>query len=307
MRSMGAKRKKSSGEPSVVRRAGGVLAGGGFYVLRRVGMHVSVVLLYVAGVWCLWQYSARRQVLPDSAQTDASACPWLSPRDVAEINSTVQFGPGASLYDRDVCRRVAESYAGNAWIDRVDAVRRRFPDRVEVELAVRRPFACVRRAGRYYLIDSKGCRLPVSAGRSARDGYPSIEGVTAAPPAAGEAWADDSLPDPLRLIKALNGVLEGRGAGMKLVRVEVAPPAPGAYDDKPQLVAYTASGMEIDWGSYRQSRIHAIPDAEQKLAELERVLDAAPDPESVAYVCVRFLDGYIRPGRPARSAAGNGH
>jgi hypothetical protein len=291
---MASKKKKNKSKTksgsSVARKMAGGAGRGAAWLGRLLGVPVMAVLIYVAGSWCLWQYAARGAVRPSNPQTDAAGCPWLQPRDVVEINSAVSFGRRASMYDRGICSKVAARYDGNPWIERVVAVRRRFPNTIVVDLAVRRPFASVRSAGRFHVVDANACRLPVrSAGAGAAEvQYPVIEGIRVQAPVTGGNWQGRPIKDALRLAILLQEVLKGRGAGMRLASVEVVEEK-GSLDDLPQMVARTASGALIDWGSYSHNSSVLIPSVQEKRKELERVLaEDVADPATLKSVIVRY-------------------
>lgn len=287
------KKKKRSGESGAVRRASAAAGQGLRWMAKVAGVPLLAAVVYVAGVWCLWQYAAREAVPPVDPQTDAESCPWLAPRDVAEINSAVRFGGSASLYDRDICRRVAASYVDNAWVEEVVSVRRQFPDRMVVDLAIRRPFAYVRRGGRYYLVDRRGCRLPVKPASRPERGHPTIRGIRTPAPGTGELWKGRPLIDSLRLTETLGSVLQGRGAGLRLSSVQVTEQK-GSFDNLPQLVARTESGMVVDWGSYSDSKTYLYPSVEEKCREVEKVLDGVVDPAAIESIMVRYKGHSVR-------------
>ena len=261
---------------------------------RAAALPVIALAIYLAGTWCLWQDAARRAPPPAVPEVDARQCPWLSPADVAGINGGVQLAGKSTLFDRGVCRRVAAAYRGNPWVEKVVAVRRRFPGRLEVELAIRRPAAYVNRAGRYYTVDRTGSRLPISPAARPEARYPVIEGVISTAPPAGETWNDECLADALRLIELLDEVLDGRGSGLRLVSVEAVKPPRGSYDQRPQMTARTASGLTIDWGSFNESKSYALPSAAEKRDELERQIKLLPDPATVSCISVRFRHGFVK-------------
>jgi len=288
------KRKSKKAEDGLRSIALRGMGRGALWVGRMAGVPFMVVLIYVGGSWCLWQYAARGGVRPSDPKTDAASCPWLAPRDVAEINSAVRFGKRASMYDRDICNNVAERYRGNPWVERVVGVRRKFPNSVEVTLAVRKPFAYVRSNGRFILVDRSGCRLPVRSSAQSDGDYPTIEGIRGSAPATGRRWAGRPLQDALDLAGMLQRTLEGRGAAMRLAAVEVTEEK-GSVDDLPQLMARTDSGMVIDWGSVSDTSTALFPSAEEKCRELERVLDEeVSDPAAIHSVVMRYK-GMVTP------------
>lgn len=267
--------------------AAGAVSSAGLAMLRFAVLPGMAMLAYAGGVWALWQYAGLHAVQPADPQTDAAACPWLAPADVAAINGAARIGEGVTLYDRDLCRTAAGRYQANPWIQRVVAVRRVFPDRVVVDLAIRRPFACVRNGGSYHVVDRFGCRLPMQPGR--RNEFPcvAIEGIREQPPPVGGDWAGRQMGDALRLAELLMHELGNRGRGLRLDSVEVCA-AESALDGLPEFQARTESGMLIDWGSLNDIGGELLPSVEEKRRELARVLDRVDDPNRVETIMVRY-------------------
>ncbi|HOX07790.1 MAG TPA: hypothetical protein PK280_15425 [Planctomycetota bacterium] len=261
-------------------------------VLLAAALPLAALAVYCAAAIGLWHLAGSRAARPTVPQMDARRCPWLTPADAAAINSGVETAARGSLFDRDLCSRVERSYRESPWVDRVVAVRRRFPDCVEVELVVRQPYAVVHRDGLYHLVDIRGCRLPVAPSARPDARYPLIEGAKTAPPAPGEVWNDECVSDALRLAELLSDVLSRRGPGGRLTLIDVSKPARG-HDLRPQMIARTASGAEIDWGSFNEQRTREFPSVSDKRAELERQLDLIPDLSAVSRIRVRFRDGVI--------------
>jgi hypothetical protein len=270
--------------------------------LRPAALPLALLAIYCAGAWGLWLYAAGRSGRPSVPEIDARQCPWLAPADLAAINSGVARAGESSLFDRDLCRRIAGCCQDSPWVERVVAVRRRFPDRVEVALVIRQPFASVHRAGLYHLVDHLGCRLPVPAAIRPDGRYPVIDGVASAPPAPGDIWNDECLDDSLRLAGLLGEVLADRGPVARLTAIEAAKPAHG-HDTRPQMVAQLASGARIDWGSFNEARTCAFPSVSDKRGELERQLKLISDLSTVSCIRVRYRDGVVIP-RPEPLASG---
>jgi hypothetical protein len=297
---MAAARRRKIDQRGLAARVAGGAGGAALRVLKAAGVPLMALLIYVAGVWCLWQYAARGGVRPSAPQTDAEACEWLGPRDLAEINSAVRFGNRASMYDRGICERVAACYEGKPWIDRVVAVRRHFPNRIVVDLAIRRPFAYVRSGRRLILVDRGGYRLPVKSVTQRVKPCPVIDGVRENPPSGSGHWRSRGLADSLKLASLLKGLFAERSVNMRLADVEVTEQR-GTVDSLPQLVARTESGLLIDWGSFNESKSYLYPSVEEKRIELERALDEVTDPAGIESIMVRYRGCSVRP-KPGWSA-----
>lgn len=271
-------------------------------IMKPAAIPLAAAAIYFFAAFGIWQYGVANASHPSSARVDARSCPWLSASDVDAINADIHLSGQASMYDADLCRDVAQTYKKNPWVDQVVAVRRRFPDQVEVELVVRKPVAYVHRAGLYYMIDESACRLPVTPATRPDNRYPVLEGVASAPPAAGEAWNDEAVIDSLRLAEVLNEVLANRGSGGRLTGIDAK--AGSGYDKRPQMVAQLASGARIDWGSFRESKSHSLPSVNEKRAELEKQLAMITDLSTVSCIQVKYRKGTVTPRPPITAEGG---
>jgi hypothetical protein len=103
--------------------------------------------------------------------------------------------------DPQLCRRICDVLAGNAWVKRVRSVRKTSVPNVEISCDYRTPAAMVEGRGDFYLVDADRVRLPGHYGH-----HPSllvIRGVAGSPPAAGEVWTAPELTAGLAMIKSL--------------------------------------------------------------------------------------------------------
>ncbi len=306
---MATRNRRSFAAGDAFRRLAGPLGRSLAVALRFAGLPLAAAAIYAAGVWCLWQHAAADAARPCNPGTDAAACRWLSPTDVAELNDAVKLGPDRSLYDRDLCSAVAARYRESPWVERVVSVRRSFPDQVVVSLAVREPLAYVRCASGLVLVDRRGVRLPTRAARGAERNRPVVEGVHGSVPAVGAPWPGRALADALRLTEIVGEVTSGGNPGLRLTAVEVRDEQ-GSVDGLPQMTARTASGMVIDWGSLNDSSSYLYPSVGEKREELQRALRSLGDPAAIESVMVRYRGCSVKPresfpaaGAPAGPAA----
>jgi hypothetical protein len=205
----------------------------------------------------------------------------------------------------------SQGYVDNSWVEHVTSVRREFPDRLVVDLSIRRPVAYVRSGGRLYLVDREGFRLPVKLQRSGDPAYPVVQGVRAGIPSVGSRWEGRPVRDALLLVDLLGEVLAERGTAMALSGVTVVEER-GSLDELPQLVARTASGMIIDWGGWDETGSYLVPSVAAKRLELEKRLDQISDPEAIEAIMVRYptcpvkrRDELSQAGSPGAGAGGS--
>ena len=220
---------------------------------------VLAVALPVVGYVLGWQWLAARAAADPAARLAeapapiaiAEAPPWLRPADVRAIHLIGSDEREASLYDPQMTRRLAERYTANPWVRRVDYVRRRFPDRVDVSITVRRPVALVETAGRRFALDADGVRLPtIRAGAWARGsgpGRPLIVGLESGTPTPepGERWSDPRVGRALDLCAALAARFELSDQELRIV---LGRRGRGAAAREDYVIEW--AGASYHWGSF---------------------------------------------------------
>ncbi len=147
--------------------------------------------------------------------------------------------------DGDVCQRVAGVLAQNGWVRQVRAVRKIEPPFIEISCDYRTPAAMVSStSGDFFLVDAGRVRLP-----GQYRFHPSlmrVDGVSGAPPAAGEVWAAPELAAALAII----GTLEREPFRDQIVGVRVTNYRGRVDRRAPRIELLTdARNGRIIWGS----------------------------------------------------------
>jgi len=209
---------------------------------------------------------------------DAARTPeWLPQAEVARINSLGAAVKGRSLLDPDLASDLAACYLESPWVAQVLHIRRAYPNRLDVELAIRRPVAVVARAnGPAVVLDRTGVRLPVSA---VPDGLARISGVGSTPPPPGHQWQDVRIADGLRVLERYGALFSRTEAPLAKAKELFAPREirVGSWSrpsGRPSVEILTASGLVIVWGVDLPSGEGTVtgPPAEEKLATLAEIL-----------------------------------
>jgi hypothetical protein len=73
--------------------------------------------------------------------------------------SGILRSPGVSIFTADLCEDVAQAYAASPWVRRVLLVAKEFPNRLDVRLELREPFALVQVGGKCICVDEEGAPL----------------------------------------------------------------------------------------------------------------------------------------------------
>jgi len=261
-----------------------------------VGVLLAVAA-YAGLCAALWRTSGRGSdafVMVPQAITDAQAPDWLPAAEVARVNDLASAVQGRSILDPTLADDLAACYAESPWVSHTLHIRRAYPDRLEVALAIRRPIAVVDRAsGPPIVLDRAAVRLPASA---APDGLPRLEGVATPPPAIGEPWAGGRAADGLRVL-ARYGTLADRVEGFE--RFEARKVLVGEWsrqDARPVVEIRTAAGFPIVWGIDLPGGEASVsePSAEQKLAMLAEALPRiGGETRKIAYASVRQHSGVV--------------
>ena len=85
------------------------------------------------------------------------------PRDEARLSRhRPQRHPaqaGVSIFTAGLCEDVAQAYAASPWVRRVLLVAKEFPNRLDVQLELREPYALVQTASKCICVDEEGAPL----------------------------------------------------------------------------------------------------------------------------------------------------
>jgi hypothetical protein len=267
---------------------------------------ILVGLVAYAGLCAaLWRSGARggdAYVVVPRAIDGARAPKWLPHAEVARVNALGNVVRGRSMLDPDLASDLAACYLESPWVSRVLHVRRVYPNRLDVALAIRKPFAVVRRAsGPAIVLDRSGVRLPASA---APDGLPVLRGAAGIPPVPGQSWEEVRVRDGLRVLARYSTLVEGQGDAFAPREVSVREWS--RPDARPLVSVHTTGGFSIAWGVDLPSGEATItgPSARQKLTWLAGALrQLASDTGRISYISLRQRAGLVVKYR--RDAAGD--
>lgn len=115
---------------------------------------------------------------------------------------------GSSVMQRETLAAIAAAYRRNPWVEDVQEIKKQYPNKISVSLAVRQPAAWVEHAEGYMLCDMRGVRLPtVSVSPS---DLPILTGISTLLPSVGQQWQGSLVPMGISLIRTLkqNGLLQ---------------------------------------------------------------------------------------------------
>lgn len=186
------------------------LAGPVCLAFVRLVMFLVVTGACMAGVALLWHTALNDpRFRMDGETLSLAGAIRECPESVEELERIGKRFNGRSLLDPRIIADMESAYGESTWIKRIVRMRRRFPNRIEVEFLLRLPAAQVWADNRYWLIDREATILPVAGARGAFQALPEIVGVTSrvigTPPASGDRWADEGVVGALGILRAFWG------------------------------------------------------------------------------------------------------
>jgi hypothetical protein len=220
---------------------------------------------------------------------------------------------GYSAFDRDLLVQVRRRLAADPWISQVQQVRRAYTDKpgdtIEIDCTYRVPDALVKWRDGYWLVASDGYKLPerydpamVPNVMGQSSGLPPlriIEGVSHAPPSAGQKWVGDDLAAGLDMV----AVLSTDPVADAVLKIDVSNFSGRVDSREAHIVLITKYNTEIRWGrpasddqSFEISPAKKLQCLERIVAQYGRIDANQP------WIDVRFDTVRIPSGKPADDA-----
>ncbi|MBI5367961.1 MAG: hypothetical protein HZA54_13055 [Planctomycetes bacterium] len=231
----------------------------------------------------------------------------LDPRSLAVIarpqwaGSGIDFSVGAnfpyagrvSIFEKDLVAHLAGYYGQNPWVARVVRIRKELPNRLRVQLEIRKPVAAVEQKGSYYLVDRDAVRLPGKYPRRPDLAYdvPVLIGVPTVPPAPGQAWRDAAVDAGVAVAQTLLDYELMKS--MKLIAIDVENVGGRKSARESEVVLWAEEMVPIQWGRATVTEKFGEVPVELKMKNLQLVQLACPRLRGLATVKVQFHRPYV--------------
>ena len=277
---------------------------GGFFLLRadfwsRTFFRLLIGALVASGAWLALARDRALDLkdfqLSPSSLEFVSKPEWLKGSLEQQLKNFGWTGEKISLLDADAARKVAAALSANPMVKEVQSVERAFPDRIRATVELREPAALVLRGGRYYLVDAEGTRLPGDfAGPSDVDmDLLMIVYVHTSPPPAGKAWNDPAVVEAARLAGFLKGY-EDLVQRARISAIDSSNIGGRRSQRESEIVLITSDHTRVFWGRPVYSRNVTELAADDKIANLKRVIDESGGLSDKEYVDLRFANPVYR-------------
>jgi hypothetical protein len=221
----------------------------------------------------------RFQVSPESLVTEALPA-WM-PAPVAEaVRADLRALPPVSIFSPSLESTLVERLTASPWIAGVPRIERMFPNRVRIEIDVRRPVAVQRDGDDRLLLDADGRVLHRESARTpAPFPYPvlAIEGTRAPkPPRPGEVATDDRVRSAVYASAEILDHLalwRERLPDVHLAAIDLDRDEKGTVAMPGEVILVTRGGVRIRWGRPARSEHFGLlePPIERKIDYLARV------------------------------------
>lgn len=254
--------------------------GPGFAFVVRACVFVAVLGACGYGVFTLWSRAMDDPRFRMDGETLALAGAIREcPESIDELETLGRSFGGRSLLDPLLISDMETAYGKSIWIKRTTRMRRRFPNRVELEFLLRMPAAQVWHNKRYWMVDADATLLPVDGSPKPFPNLPEIVGVTgsviATRPMPGEAWKDDGVVGALGIMRSFWGspLSESLPVAKVVVNTGVFK---GADNQQKQIrrrfEVVTDSGVIVRWGTYNPGGVVGELTSSEKLWQLQELL-----------------------------------
>jgi hypothetical protein len=200
---------------------------------------------------------------------------------------TIRVAGSGSIFDPGLVERVGKSFEASAWVKRVVAVERVFPDQIRVRFEYRRPHLAVKRENGYVLVDAGRVRLPgVYATVPPCDRASLVSGLASKPAEPGKVWDDPALAAGFALAELAHEHPVLKGLGVK--EVDVANHGGRLDPRRSEIALVTAGGCQLAWGRAPRDARFGEPGIEEKIENLRGVLAAYPSLQGLKRASVQF-------------------
>ena len=205
----------------------------------------------VVGVCLLWRAVADRQefvVRPaDVTLTSKWArIPEMKRDFLATDRSGILRSRGVSIFTDGLCEDVAQAYAASPWVRRVLLVAKEFPNRLDVQLELREPYALVQVGGKCICVDEEGAPLSPQVYDLSPQRIASLVPVITLNgdcpvPNAGRPWKQPEVQEGLAMVRLYRKDL-ARSVPVHEIQVQ------GAENAAVMATLCLDSGPRVQWG-----------------------------------------------------------
>jgi len=262
--------------------------------------------LAVVGVVRMWRgIAAMPEFRVDPSAVQLSQ-PWLRPEKMREdflrTDPTGVLSEPRGIFESDLAASVARAYAASPWVRGAPGVRKVFPNRLDIRLDLREPFAVASFGNQRCCLDRDGVVLSPRVYQLTPDVLGTLGPELSLPadvptPIAGYVWEDEAVTGGLEMLRLCREQFD-ETVGVERIEIATAGVGAGARHAVAELVL--KAGSRVRWG--RVPLGPASPaeiSTEQKAETLRTVVAKEGDNLGrMGTIDVRWSPTLIRPSAP---------
>lgn len=251
-----------------------------FTTIGRACIFIALLGVCTYGIYLLWDKALGDSRFRMDGDTLALAGAVREcPESVDELEAIGRSFGGRSLLDPLLIADMERAYGGSVWIKKLNRMRRRFPNRMELEFLLRMPAAQVWHNQRYWMVDADAIMLPVEGSPKPFPNLPEIVGVTSkvieSRPMQGLAWKDEGVAGALGILHAFWG--SPLKESLPVSRIVVNTGVFQGADNKEREIrrrfeVVTTSGVVVRWGTFNPGGLIGELTSSEKLWQLQELL-----------------------------------
>jgi hypothetical protein len=176
-----------------------------------------------------------------------------------------------SIFSSDLAQRIAHAYERSPWVREVHSVRRVFPNKIEVDLELREPYAVIQQAGikdSGYVVDKDGVVIDPKLYHLSWDRLKTlmpllvIHNNPPVEPPTGQVWSDGTVMDGLRMLDIYHAQLSKECSPGK---IEIRP-----VTQANGLVYSEASFLMGNGASFHWGRVSSVMGSTAEVSSTEK-------------------------------------
>lgn len=259
--------------------------------LLRILFVVFIAILTVWGAKKLWYSLLDLNFFKVSPATFSFQIPpWVTDRFSYDINHVAGLNEQYGMYENNLTQKIAAVYNDLSLINKVDSIKRVFPNKLNIKLVLRKPAALLKSGNNVYLVDDECVLLPKEYYQLSNTDYENpyiqsnkLERI----PLFGSKWNDKRVIAGVELIKFLRA--NNIHNLFKILAVDVSNVCKRKTRDKSDIVLWTENNTQIRWGC---SSLYKEPSELSDEEKLQNLLSIAKSEgttlEKMEYVDVRW-------------------
>jgi hypothetical protein len=276
-------------------------------ILRPLFPLVAIMAVLAAGSYLLWRpihaegtsasgQAPRGRLSARTLKLAVLSKPrpaWISREDFEQTAQLGLIAENHTIFEANLSRRLAAADESSPWVERVSAVRLRYPAQLELELEWRKPVA---RVDRTMVLDRNGVVLNLSWDSPNVADTPAIMGVTCGRTEIGKQVPEKELIEGLALLSVVKHALQLSPGNLKVATLWREPA--GTWR------VVTDRGPYVQWGMFTDDPPMDEPRTKEKADLLRRRLCEARDPSLLEYIRVYHAQAPVKPRMQPATPAG---